>query len=113
MKAVREALDQVDPSIMVYGEGWTGGESALPAAQQATKNHIYQLDRVGAFSDDIRDGIKGNVFDSLDKGFVSGKEGMEESIKFGVVAATPHPQVMISKNDKKSTNWSGQPVTII
>lgn len=109
MKAVREALDQVDPSIMVYGEGWTGGESALPAAQQATKNHIYQLDRVGAFSDDIRDGIKGNVFDSLDKGFVSGKEGMEESIKFGVVAATPHPQVMISKNDKKSTNWSGQP----
>ena len=58
---------------------------------------------------DIRDGIKGNVFDSLDKGFVSGKEGMEESIKFGVVAATPHPQVMISKNDKKSTNWSGQP----
>ena len=109
MKAVREALDQVDPSIMVYGEGWTGGESALPEAQQATKNHIYQLDRVGAFSDDIRDGIKGNVFDSLDKGFVSGKEGMEESIKFGVVAATPHPQVMISKNDKKSTNWSGQP----
>ena len=109
MKAVREALDQVDPSIMVYGEGWTGGESALPAAQQATKNHIYQLDRVGAFSDDIRDGIKGSVFDSLDKGFVSGKDGMEESIKFGVVAATPHPQVMISKNDKKSTNWSGQP----
>ena len=109
MKAVREALDQVDPSIMVYGEGWTGGESALPEAQQATKNHIYQLDRVGAFSDDIRDGIKGSVFDSLDKGFVSGKEGMEESIKFGVVAATPHPQVMISKNDKKSTNWSGQP----
>ena len=109
MRAVREALDQVDPSIMVYGEGWTGGESALPAGQQATKNHIYQLDRVGAFSDDIRDGIKGNVFDSLDKGFVSGKDGMEESIKFGVVAATPHPQVMISKNDKKSTNWSGQP----
>lgn len=109
MKAVREALDQVDPSIMVYGEGWTGGESALPEAQQATKNHTYQLDRVGAFSDDIRDGIKGSVFDSLDKGFVSGKEGMEESIKFGVVAATPHPQVMISKNNKKSTNWSGQP----
>ena len=70
---------------------------------------LYQLDRVGAFSDDIRDGIKGSVFDSLDKGFVSGKEGMEESIKFGVVAATPHPQVMISKNDKKSTNGQDSP----
>lgn len=94
---------------MVYGEGWTGGESALPAAQQATKNNIYRLDRVGAFSDDIRDGIKGSVFDFLDKGFVSGKDNMEENIKFSVVAATPHSQVTLTKAGDKCTNWSGQP----
>lgn len=109
MKAVRKALDQVNPDIMVYGEGWTGGESALPAAQQATKNNIYRLDRVGAFSDDIRDGIKGSVFDFLDKGFVSGKDNMEENIKFSVVAATPHSQVTLTKAGDKCTNWSGQP----
>ena len=109
MKAVRKALDQVSPDIMVYGEGWTGGESALPAAQQATKNNIYRLDRVGAFSDDIRDGIKGSVFDFLDKGFVSGKDDMEENIKFSVVAATPHSQVTLTKAGDKCTNWSGQP----
>lgn len=105
MRAVRAALDKVDPSIMVYGEGWTGGESALDACKAATKNHMNQLDRVGAFNDDIRDGIKGNVFDSHDKGFVNGKEGMEEKIKFAVVGAIYHPQVMISQNSA----WSGQP----
>lgn len=109
MKAVRAALDEIDPSIMVYGEGWTGGDCAISSSQQALKANVYQIEGVGAFSDDIRDAIKGNVFDSADKGFVNGGDGMEESIKFGVVAATPHPQVMISQNEKGSKSWAGQP----
>ena len=109
MKAIREALDKIDPSIMIYGEGWTGGESVLPSSQQSLKSSTYELDRIGAFSDDIRDGIKGNVFDSLDKGFVNGQEGMEDTIKFGIVGATHHPQVLTSKNVKANGSWSGQP----
>ena len=109
MRAIRAALDEIDPSIMVYGEGWTGGDCAISSGQQALKANMSQVDRVGAFSDDIRDGIKGNVFDALDKGFVNGKEGMEESIKFGVVAATPHQQIMVSKNGKGTKSWAGQP----
>lgn len=109
MNAVRAALDEIDPSIMVYGEGWTGGESSLSAGKQTLKSNMKQVTPIGAFNDDIRDGIKGNVFDSLDKGFVSGKEGMEESIKFGVVGATAHPQVLVSKNEKKSSSWASKP----
>ena len=109
MMAVREALNEVDPSIIIYGEGWTGGEAAIESSLQATKNHTYQMDRVGAFSDDIRDSLKGNVFDSLDTGFVSGKEGMEESIKFSVVGATENEQVNIEAYDKSDNFWSGQP----
>lgn len=109
MQAVRAALDEIDSTIMVYGEGWMGGESALSPTLQATKNHTCQMERVGAFNDDIRDAIKGSVFDFSDKGFVNGKRGMEESIKFGVVAATPHPQVVLSKTEKSSTSWAGQP----
>ena len=37
MNAVRAALDEIDPSIMVYGEGWTGGDCAIPSSQQALK----------------------------------------------------------------------------
>lgn len=113
MKAVRAALDEIDPSIMVYGEGWTGGDCAIPSTQQALKANIYQMEGVGAFSDDIRDAIKGNVFDSEDKGFVSGKAGMEESLKFGIVGATPHPQVMVSQNEKGTRSWAGQPTQSI
>ena len=109
MNAVRAALDEIDPSIMVYGEGWTGGDCAISSSQQALKANIAKIERVGAFSDDIRDAIKGNVFDALDKGFVNGSDGMEESIKFGVVAATPHPQVILSKNEKGTKSWAGQP----
>ena len=109
MNAVRAALDKVDPSIMVYGEGWTGGDCAIPSSQQALKVNMSKIDRVGAFSDDIRDGIKGSVFDAQDKGFISGKDGMEESIKFGIVAATPHQQVLTYKNDKGAKSWAAQP----
>lgn len=109
MSEIRKALDEVDPSIIIYGEGWTSGDAAIDSELQATKNHTYQLDRVGAFSDDIRDGIRGNVFDAYDTGFAAGKEGMEESIKFSVVGATEHPQVDISKHDKSDNFWSGQP----
>ncbi|MDE6185626.1 MAG: type I pullulanase, partial [Lachnospiraceae bacterium] len=109
MMAIRAALDEVDPSIMVYGEGWTSGDAAIESSLQATKNHTYQMDRVGAFSDDIRDGIRGNVFYPLDTGFVSGKEGLEERIKFSVVGATENEQVDLSANENSSNFWAAQP----
>ncbi len=109
MMVIRAALDEVDTSIIMYGEGWTSGEAAIESSLQATKNHTYKMDRVGAFSDDIRDSIKGNVFDELDTGFVNGKEGMEESIKFSVTGAVEHPQVDLSLHEKSDNFWSGQP----
>lgn len=109
MMAIREALDKIDPSIMMYGEGWTGGECMLPTSEQSLKSSTYQFERIGAFSDDIRDGIKGHVFDTMEKGFVNGKEGMEETIKLGVVGAIHHPQILASENVKSNGSWSGQP----
>lgn len=105
MNAVREAIDKIDPTILLYGEGWTGADSILPKEKQALKAHTYKLNRIGAFSDDMRDGIKGSVFDGEDRGFVSGKLGLEETIKFGIVASTNHPQV---KNHIAWTHNPGQ-----
>lgn len=109
MMLIREALNEVDPSILIYGEGWTSGDSTLDSSLRATKAHTYQMTRIAAFSDDIRDSLKGNVFDSLDTGFISGKEGMEESIKFSVVGAVEHDQVDINAHEKSDNFWSGQP----
>ncbi len=107
MNAIRAALNEIDPTIMVYGEGWTAGEAAIPSSKQALKHNMAKMEGVGAFSDDIRDAIKGNVFDALDKGFVNGKTGMEERIKFSIAGAVPHPQ--IAKNEKDIKSWAASP----
>lgn len=114
MNAVREALKEVDPTILVYGEGWTAGGSPLPENERAVKANMTKLEAdIAAFSDDIRDGIKGSVFDSMDRGFVSGKAGMEESIKFGIVAATEHPQLDYSKVNYSKAFWAAAPTQTI
>jgi len=93
MNLVSEALHEIDPTIFIYGEGWTAGDSPLPFEKRALKRHTAQLKGVAAFSDDIRDAIKGHVFTHNDQGFVSGKPGQEGRIQFGVAAATRHPQL--------------------
>lgn len=93
MNAVSAALHEIDPSILIYGEGWTAGDSPLPYEERALKRFTYRLDKIAAFSDNIRDGIKGHVFTADDKGFASGKSGLKETIKFGIVASTEHPQI--------------------
>ena len=108
MNQVRRALDQIDPGILLYGEGWTAGASPLPEEQRAVKANMSKLDtRIAAFSDDMRDGIKGSVFIEADQGFVNGGEGKEEMIKFGITASTPHDQV--DYNRTLSAPWAKEP----
>ena len=104
MNIISEELHKIDPTIFIYGEGWTAGDSPLPIERRALKAHVPQLKNIAAFSDDLRDGLKGSVFEHKERGFVSGKIGNEESIKFGIVAATNHPQV-----DYKAVNYSNEP----
>lgn len=96
---IRAALNEIDPTIITYGEGWTGGSSTLPSSQAALKAQISKMPGFGAFSDDIRDGLKGNVFDEEDTGFVSGKSGLESTVKSGVLGATD--------------SWAGAPTQTI
>ena len=101
---ISKELHAIKPDILLYGEGWTAGSSPLPDSVRALKKNASRLNRVAVFSDDIRDGIKGHVFEHKEKGFVSGKPGMEESVKFGIVASLHHPQV-----DYRLVNYSKAP----
>lgn len=109
MNAVREALNKVDSSILLYGEGWTASSSPLAENLRAVKANTYQLNEIAAFSDDIRDGIKGNVFNSADKGFVSGKSTSDESIKFGIVASVQHDQIDYTLVNYSQKAWAASP----
>jgi len=109
MNLISRELHKIKPDILLYGEGWTAGASPLPDSLRALKANAYKLDRIAVFSDDIRDGIKGSVFDHADKGFASGKPGMEESIKFGIAASCKHPQVNYSKVNYSKKPYAAQP----
>ncbi|HNW72879.1 MAG TPA: alpha-amylase family glycosyl hydrolase, partial [Bacteroidales bacterium] len=106
MNLISATLHTINPSILLYGEGWTAGDSPLPENFRALKQHARELDRIAVFSDDIRDGIKGSVFDEKSTGFASGNPSMAESVKFGIVAAGDHPQI-----DFTQVNYSKEPYT--
>lgn len=109
MNQVSAALHAYDPSIYIYGEGWTAGGSPLPDADRAIKANTYRLNQIAAFSDDFRDALKGSVFAHQEKGFVSGRTDQEESIKFGIVASIQHPQIDYSKVNYSKAPWSKAP----
>jgi len=113
MNQISASLHKIKPDILLYGEGWTAGSSPLPDSLRALKKNAYQLDQIAVFSDDIRDGIKGSVFEHEDKGFASGKKGMEESIKFGVTAACRHPQVDYTKVNYSKGPYANDPSQVI
>ena len=109
MRAVRVALDQQDHSIFLYGEGWTAGPSPLPEARRAVKANMARLPRIAAFGDELRDGVKGHYARQTEPGFASGQPGLEESVKFGIVGATPHPQVDYAKVNYSKAAWATAP----
>ena len=109
MNYLATELRKIRPDLIMYGEGWTSGDSPLPVEKRAVKASAWQLNGIAAFSDDMRDGAKGSVFDAKDRGFVSGKVGMTESIKFGIVAATKHPQVKYANVNYSKSPWAAEP----
>lgn len=113
MNLISKELHKIKPDILLYGEGWTAGSSPLPDSLRGIKANAHKLDRIAVFSDDIRDGIKGSVFEHHDKGFASGKKGMEESIKFGIVASLQHPQIDYSKVNYSKAPYAKQPYQTI
>ncbi len=113
MNIISEAVHKIKPRILLYGEGWAPGSSTLPETVLAIKKNSALLNGIAVFSDELRDGIKGSVFDGDSKGFVSNNPGMEESIKFGIVAACQHPQVNYSKVNYSKAAYAKSPGSII
>ncbi len=113
MNEVAAALKEINTSIFVYGEGWTAGDSPLPAEQRALKENVAKMKDIAVFSDDIRDAIKGHYSNAADPGFATGKPGNEETVKIGIVGATAHPQVDYSKGNNSKFPYASAPTQIV
>ena len=103
MLDVNEMAKAIDPTIMIYGEPWTGADSTLPKNKQAGKETLIDLQDIAAFNDDTRDGLKGSVFSSWMPGFLQGDFSMEKRVKYGIVGGVEHV-------DNPNYNvWHGSP----
>jgi pullulanase len=109
MNEVVTAVKKANPNAIVYGEGWTAGDSPLPIKNRALKQNTNQMSQITVFSDDIRDGLKGSVFDDHETGFVSGAKNTEESVKFGVIGAIQHPQIDYNAVNYSDAPWANEP----
>lgn len=107
MQEVRRALDTIDPSILVIGEGWDMG--TLDPASRANQKNITSLPRIAAFNDELRDGIKGSVFDAADQGYASGKVSQIGHVKAGIVGNIAYSNSVEGKwttsNPTQSVNY--------
>lgn len=92
MNLVRKRLEALNPNILLYGEGWAASAPLYDESKLAFKRYTYQMPGVAAFSDDIRDALRGKL-DLSAGGFVHGVEGNKEALKFGIVAGVEHPEV--------------------
>ena len=113
MNLIRKALDEVDPNIYMYGEGWSAGTCAYPVEKLAMKANTRQLDRIGAFCDDMRDAIRGPFNDDHKAAFLGAVPGNEESIRFGIAGCIDHPQIDMSKVNYSKAPWANSPAQMI
>ena len=112
MNEIRKAVDAIDPTIFIYGEGWSAGQCALPTEQLGVKANIPKMPRIAAFSDEIRDALRG-PFDDDKKSAWLDKGNETESLKFGIVGAIAHPQVDMSKVNYSKTPWATEPTQMM
>lgn len=113
MNEIRAMADQIDPSIYIYGEGWSAGSCAYPQEKLAMKANTKQLNGIGAFCDDMRDALRGPFSDDHKGGFLIGEPDQEESIKFGIVGAIAHPQIDMTKVNYSREAWTNEPSQMV
>jgi len=112
MNEIRKAVDEIDPTIFIYGEGWSAGACAFPTEKLGLKANIPQMPRIAAFSDEIRDALRGPFSDDKECGWLGGRPE-EESLKFGIVGAIAHPQVDMTKVNYSKQPWTTEPTQMM
>jgi len=113
MNVIRQMVNDIDPTIFIYGEGWSAGSCALPVEQLGVKANITKMPGIAAFSDEIRDALRGPFDNDTKPGMLGGAPDMEESMKFGIVGGICHPQVNMTKVNYSKEPWALEPVQFI
>ncbi|PZD97007.1 type I pullulanase [Paenibacillus sambharensis] len=93
MLEVKQKLHEIDPSILIIGEGWMMN-TALPEDQRADMRNAARLPGIGIFNDQFRDTVKGKTLEPTRKGFVNGSWDCGYDLKRAVVGGTAYDSGM-------------------
>ena len=113
MNEIRQEAQKLDPQVLIYGEGWAAETPQYAADSLAMKANIAHLPGIAAFSDEMRDGLRGPWDDDKKGAFLAGLPGHEESIKFGIVGAINHPQVKMDEVNYSNMAWALEPLQMM
>lgn len=113
MNEIRKAVSKVDSTICIYGEGWAAEAPQYPADSLAMKGNVSQMPGIAVFSDELRDGLCGPVWEKDKGAFLAGVLGGKMSVKFGIVGAIKHPQVRCDSVIYSQNPWAEQPTQMI
>ena len=115
MNEIRKAVDAIDPTIFIYGEGWSAGACAMPNELLAMKANIPQMPGIAAFCDDMRDALRGPFSDDTKCGWLGGSYDNKEteSLKAGIVGMIAHPQIDYSKVNYSDKPYALEPTQMI
>ena len=115
MQEIEQAVHEINPKAILYGEGWTGGTSPLRENFRANQANISEIkasgEGIGAvavFNDAIRDGLKGSVFDKKDSGYANGSANKSTAgrVMFGIAGGTRGTAVNWGVQDAMVINYT-------
>lgn len=113
MRQIRKAAEKIDPNVLIYGEGWAAGAPQLPEGDAAMKAEVHRLPGIAAFSDEMRDALRGPFSNDRQPAMLAGLSGNKESVKMGIVGGIPHPQVDYQKVNYSKQPWAEQPEQLV
>ena len=99
MNEIIETVHEKHPNVIFYGEGWTMSTTLTKDDYTLTTQvNSKKVPDMAFFSDDMRDTLKGNVFSTTSRGYVSGLTGVTDKI---------------ASCFKAQTTWSKNPLQMI
>lgn len=87
MRIVTEELRAIDPTILVYGEPWAGAPAGIEINAKGRQRAKEGGAGWAVFNDEMRDGLRGKVFDLDDFGFLNAGVDIQD-VKSGIVGGT-------------------------
>lgn len=98
-------LKKINPSVLLYGEGWTGGASPLAESRRAVIPNAAKLPDFSMFSDEFRDCVKGSVFSDEDCGFINGNaQSRADLMKSALIGGVFHPDIPRERENCRPEN---------